>query len=105
MATTSVNVYVAPEDGWVQIVAPSTISFLEVRPFPYNHGIYLFVGAAKPTELYEPTGMKLDEACFHMEVTTAAATGAWVRCLTPAWGGGKHTDNQKQRVDVIYTAT
>jgi len=103
LATTSLNKYVAPEDGWVEVVAAgSTINFIDVRPFPYNHGIYLYIGASKPTELWEPKGMKLDDQCFHMNVATSAV-GAWVRCMTPSWGGGKASDLQKTRVDVIVT--
>jgi hypothetical protein len=102
-ATASLNIYVAPEDGWKEVVAPSsTINFIDVRPFPFNHGVYLYIGASKPTELFEPTGMKLDSACFKMNVATSSV-GVWVRCLTPAWGGGSNADGQKQRVDVIVT--
>jgi hypothetical protein len=105
MATTvTKNIYVAPEDGWVEVVAPaSTIQYLYAMQFPYNHGVYLYVGTSIPTELYEPTGIKMDsDDAFVMNVPTGSV-GCWVRCLTPAWGGGKHTDNAKSRLDVVVT--
>lgn len=104
-ATSSLNIYVAPEDGWVEVVAPgSTINFIAAKQFPYNHGVYLYIGATKPTDTNSPLGMKLDgeDEPFYMNVATAAV-GCWVRCSTPAWGGGKSADLQKARVDVIVT--
>ena len=105
LATNTLNVYVAPEDGWKQVVAAgTTINYLAVKQFPCNHGVYIYIGASQPTELGEVTGFKLDgeDDPFVMNVVTAAV-GVWVRCPTPAWGGGANSDLQKTRLDVVVT--
>lgn len=105
LATVSLNVLVAPEDGWKQIVAPgATINFIKLKNFPCNHGVYIYVGTSIPTELWEPTGYKLDgdDDCFMINVPTSAV-GVWVRCATPSWGGGANSDQQKTRIDAIVT--
>lgn len=48
MATSSLNKFVGPQDGWVQI-APTASKFLRVTGYPHTHPFYLYFGSSAPS--------------------------------------------------------
>lgn len=98
MADITQNFYIRPEDGWVEIApAATSVSFLDIKGFPYNHGFYVFIGDAQPdSEDQTPIGRKVDSDCLFINVGFTG--GVWARCLTPVYGGADN--NQHLRLDV-----
>lgn len=95
MATATTNTFVGPQDGWVQ-VAPATTAFLRVSAVPHTHQIYVYVGAAAPTDPLNP-GILVCHKPFWCNAPTGQPT--FVRVPNPV-GDSTHRDG-RARIDVL----